>query len=36
MMIGIDEKISIIKRPIARSVKKQSMATSKIDTSLLT
>jgi hypothetical protein len=36
MMIGIAENISIINRPIAKSVKKQSMATSKIDTSLLT
>jgi|LauGreDrversion4_2_1035121.scaffolds.fasta_scaffold200251_3 hypothetical protein len=33
-MIGIDEKISMMKRPIAKSVKKQSIPTSKIDTSL--
>jgi hypothetical protein len=36
MIIGIAEKISIMNRPIAKSVRKQSMATSKIDTSLLT
>ncbi len=36
MMIGVAEKISIMKRPIARSVRKQSIATSKRDTSLLT
>ena len=36
MMIGVAEKISMIKRPIARSVRKQSIATSKRETSLLT
>lgn len=36
IMMGVAEKISMMKRPIARSVRKQSIATSKRETSLLT